>query len=179
MKTLINNTTGEILQYFKVLRSEQKVVYKIYSNGLLYNQQTVKEDGLMPINFGIQFDTPISFNPGVTSEAIYNNTMEFLGLATLKQASPGFVESENNWIFETGSTGNSTTVRVFIPSDLFAKVMYTGEPLDLLIQAMSPLKDWTTRNDSGIVQYLEELLPEHKAIIEMYAEYDVLIEYKN
>jgi len=168
MKTLINNTTGEILQYFKVLRSEQKVVYKLYTNGLLYNQQIAKEDGMLPLDLSVVCPTAVN----------YDQFMEYIGVETLKQYFPGFTESEENWIFVTGSTGLATTVRVFIPSDLFAKVMYTGEPLDLLIQAMSPLKDWTTRNDSGIVQYLEELLPEHIALLEMYSAQGVLIENK-
>lgn len=168
MKTLINNTTGEILQYFKVLRSEQKVVYKLYSNGLLYNQQIAKEDGMLPLNLAVVCPNPSN----------YEQFMEYIGVETLKQNFTGFTESEENWIFATGSTGLATTVRVFIPSDLFAKTMYTGEPLDLLIQAMSPLKDWTTRNNSGIVQYLEELMPEHRSLLEMYSILGVIIEDK-
>jgi hypothetical protein len=168
MKALINNTTGEILQYFKVLRSEQKVVYRLYANGLLYNQQIAKEDGMLPLNLETVCPNP----------STYDQFMEYIGVETLKQSFQGFTESEENWVFETGSTGLTTTVRVFIPSDLFTKVMYTGEPLDLLIQAMSPLKDWTTRNDAGIVQYLEELLPEHRGLLEMYVEQGVLIEDK-
>ena len=159
---LINNQTGQVLEYIKTMRSEQKAVYKLYANGILY------KNGIAQVN------DMIALTPETV--ALLLEFLQGISIESLKQSFIGFTESENDWIHETGSTGNPTTVRVFIPSDLFAKVMYTGEPLDMLIQAMSPLKDFTTRNDAGIVQYLEELLPEHRALLEMYV--DILIENK-
>ena len=165
---LINNQTGQVLEYVKTMRSEQKTVYKLYANGILYKNRVMQTNDMVALNLEI-----------LIPESNYTQFHERLGVESLKQSFTGFTEQENDWIFETGSTGMPTTVRVFIPSDLFAKTMYTGNYLDMLIQAMSPLKDFTTRNEAGIVQYLEELLPEHKAIIEMYADFGVLIEYKN
>jgi hypothetical protein len=84
----------------------------------------------------------------------------------------------SNWVYATGSTGLETMVRILIPADLIGKEMFTGSPIDQLIQAMSPLAPWTTRGANSIVQYLEELLPEHKSLLESYNNDGIIIEYK-
>jgi hypothetical protein len=75
-----------------------------------------------------------------------------------------------NWTVIKGSTGIDTTIRVFIPANVLVQVLNTGNDLDLLIKSMEPLASFAVRDISGSMQYLEELHPEHRAILEQYPE---------
>jgi len=86
----------------------------------------------------------------------------------LSDSIDSFVVSEDiqNWTVITGSTGNPTTLRVYIPSKLLNEVTNTGNHLDLLIKSMAPLGSFTQKLENGTLQYLEILEDEPRAILE-------------
>lgn len=170
MQHLINLTTGQVLLFKKTMKSEDKLAYTLYDNGIDYTRGVFLEDTFMLLDKTI-----------VPTELLaYTEYLDYIGLTTLKNAFPDFIETENpdQWIKETGSTDLPTTVRVLLPNEFIGKQLYTGSLIDQLIQAMSPLSLWATRGDKAIVQYLEELLPEHEAILNGYAVQGVIIEKK-
>jgi len=170
MKTLINTTTGQIITIDKVMRSEESVKYTLYDNGIDLNNVKKYSEAIIPIDMNLV--PPIPMN-----QASYH---EYVSIVAIKAVHANFVEADDtvNWCIPIGSTTNPTTVRVLVPFFTIGKRIYTGEPIDILLQAMSYLTTWTSRGNSSVVQYLEELLPEHQAILEAYASDGIVIDYK-
>lgn len=169
-KILINKTTGQIIEILGVNRNTETVTYQIYDNGI--NLSLGK----------VSMIKSIVFNPTIVCSIprTYTEFMEYIGVETVKAMHPTFEESEDliNWCRPIGSTDEPTTIRVLIPNDLMAKEIFTGSPLDQLVQAMSVYKEWCTRGELSLVQYLVELLPEHKYILDSYVSQGVIIDYK-
>jgi hypothetical protein len=170
MKTLINTTTGQIITIDKVLRSEESLKYTLYDNGIDLKNGKKYSEAILPLDMTATPPTPMNL-------ADY---MDYVSVIAVQLVYPTFVESEDtiNWCIPVGSTLLPTTLRVLVPFFTIGKRIYTGEPIDILLQAMSYLTTWTSRGNSSVVQYLEELLPEHQAILEAYASDGIVIEYK-
>ena len=170
MKTLINTTTGQIITIDKVMRSEESVKYTLYDNGIDLRNGKKHAESILPLDMTLVPSIPMN-------QADYH---EYVSIVAIKAVHANFVESNDiiNWCIPVGSTLLPTTIRVLVPFFTIGKRIYTGEPIDVLLQAMSYLTTWTSRGNTSVVQYLEELLPEHQAILEAYASDGIVIEYK-
>ena len=161
---LNNTSTGQIIRLAKV--SNTGIAYDLYQNGLITSGERL----------AVSDTIDESYVPDVTMSI--NDLKEYLAYEILATKHTGFEESDDvkNWCIEKGSTGIDTTIRVFIPANLVSENVYTSSPLGQLMEAMQPLQEFAIRNDVGVVQYLEELLPEDRAILEMYN--NIIIENK-
>ena len=86
------------------------------------------------------------------------------------------VDSKVNWVIKKGSTGNSTTIRVTLPSILLGEILYSGNSLDQLVQSMQPVSSFAVKVKGKSIQYLEELLSPAKEILFSYLEQGIKIE---
>ena len=170
MKTLINTTTGQVITIDKVLHSEESMKYTLYDNGIDLKNGKKYLEAVLPLDMTATPPTPMNL-------AAY---MDYVSVIAVKLVYPTFDESEDtvNWCIPIGSASNATTLRVLVPFFTIGKRIYTGEPIDVLLQAMSYLTTWTSRGNDSVVQYLEELLPEHLAILQAYESDGVKIDYK-
>ena len=170
MKTLINTTTGQVITIDKVLRSEESMKYTLYDNGIDLKNGKKYSEAILPLDMSATPPTPMNL-------ASY---MDYVSVIAVQLVHPTFVVSEDtvNWCIPIGSASGQTTLRVLVPFFTIGKRIYTGEPIDILLQAMSYLTAWTSRGNDSVVQYLEELLPEHLAILKAYESDGVIIENK-
>lgn len=169
-RILINKTTGQILEVLAVNGAYGTVTCQLYDNGIYLKLGKVTKIDAIAFNPTVTCPTPMN----------YAEFMEYIGVETAKAFYAGFVEEEDlvNWCKPMGSTDSPTTIRVLIPNELMAKEVFTGSPLDQLIQGMSIYKEWCTRGELSIVQYLVELLPEHKYVLDAYSDKGVIVEYR-
>ena len=167
---LINKVNGQVIKLVNIMEIDNKVAYQLFDNGIFFNRNIMLKDGTIKLDKSVIPSIPMK----------YDDLMMFIGIQTLLNNFIGFEKVDeslgSNWIFETGSTNMPITLRILIPNELIISTMYTKTPLDLLIQSMSYLSNWSIRSEKNIVQYLEELLPEHQTILELYNE--IIIENK-
>ena len=159
---LINKQTGQIIKYSSRYLSGGKVEIELFDNGIDFENMIVLKTDSLQVLRNIEPDKPL------TLVDLENYSI----IETIIQVYPGFELSDDqrNWVFQTGSTGELTTIRILMPHETLAKSFGTGDALDQLTEAMKPLTQWSVRGEKSSVQYLEELLPEHRAILEMYKE---------
>lgn len=156
-----NQTTGNILVIKNIFLDSKQVVFNLFDNPMQYKQDIALELAT--------FTLDISYLPEIPLK--YEELIEWLLLKTVESLYPNFelVSEVKEWDYETGSTGAPITVRVFMPNYLISTNAYQQTPLGLLLTAMAQtLTNHATTGITGRVQYLEELLPEHRAILEMY-----------
>lgn len=169
-KILINKTTGQVINVVKIMRTEDSILYHLYDNGIDFmNNKPLKSETVKFDTTAVP-ETPMNFS----------ELTDFLGVKTVQAMYSGFEISDEglNWVHEVGSTGEKTTIRVFLPHELLGKIFGDGSPLDQLVQAMKVFKPWVVSGDRGNVQYLIELLPEHRVLLEMYSSQGVIIQDK-
>jgi len=161
----LNNTNGKVIILDKIDILQNRIVYSVYEYG---GGQVLEQKALVFTTINLKDYLGIETN----FEALcYTKLVE--------EKETDFVISEDvqNWTIVKGSTSENTTLRVYIPSNLTNKVLNTGNDLDILIKAMSPLAEWVNRLVNGSMQYLEFLEPEAKVILEEYPE--IIIENKD
>lgn len=170
MKILINKNSGQVLTVNKILRSDDKVMFTLYDNFILYQQGKFLLDSYLPINKNIVPTELLSWDAYLEYIAVNTILAEYINFVTL--------DDNQGWCRSTGSDGEPTTLRVMLPYDLVAKETNTDSPLDQLVKGMAQLSPWLTRGEKSGVQYLQFLLPEHKTILESYSYYGVVIDNK-
>ena len=161
---LNNIENGRIAKISDIDFKQNRVIYSIYES-LVYD--TEGNIILAPLVGSFRF------NPKIKLESLLDTTFnptEYCYQKLQEEILLDYEISEDiqNWAIETGSTGELTTIRVYIPAAILNEVLNTGEPLDLLIQDMKPLSPFAQRKEFGSMQYLENLLPEHREILETY-----------
>lgn len=163
----LNGQNGVVIQY--VTTSINAITYNIYENDIFCNLN------LYPVGANCNgFDT--SLIPAIPYN--YNDLVNFITLNKINETEVNYVFSEinQNWAIDEGSTGEPTIVRILIPDNFEFKYLSEDEELAFLFTVFADLKEWQLKTDNCTMQYLEELLPEHKAIIERYPQ--LIIDYK-
>ncbi len=160
----LNNTNGAVITIDQIYVNRNRVDYSLYEYGK--SEIVTKKSHL--------FST-------LTLTDYLNKTTNFEDLCydtliTETDFSYTISEDLTNWVIETGSTGDLTTLRVYIPSSVMNSVLHTGNALDQLLKAMEPLAPQVVRLVNGSHQYLINLEEEHRIILEGYPE--IIIETK-
>ena len=160
----INNVNGSVIRIDQIYVDRNRVDYSLYEYG------------------GSAITTRKSHPFSTLTLADYLNVdtnFENLCYDTLiVEIDANYAVSEDltNWVIPTGSTGEDTTLRVYIPTKIIGTVLHTGNALDQLLKAMEPLSPQVVRLANGSHQYLIVLEDAHKAILEAYPE--IVIEEK-
>ena len=184
MKQLNNKITGEIITFHK--SSETGIYYTIFENSIF-----LKDD-----KFGIskridaidkltEFAKNLFQNPTIS----VNEVIELATLIKIIEVEPGYEISEDsqNWYISIGSTGEPTNLRLLIPNKAYDSALRAKNnetdfyyPLWLVIAFGTETIDakFSQITYNSIVLYLLELLPEHEAILKMYENDGVIIEFK-
>ena len=180
MKYLNNKTNGNVIRITKV--SDSAIYYSIFENSVFADKN----------EFAKSIVIAESINDVMVLEV--NKTLievkQDCALQIISDNEPDFTieNDEKNWYITKGSTGIDTSIRLFIPNMAYDSALADKDnPEGLFFMLWQVISFGTTNIDAkfsqitynSIILYLEELLPEHKSIIEMYADFGVLIEYKN
>ncbi len=184
MKQLNNTKTGEIITYQK--SKESGIFYTIWENSF-YRDQNLH---------GISkrcdaFDPNIELNKSLfEGETLTNAEVEeLLSYFKIQEVEIDFELSDElrNWYISKGSTTLDTLFRLFITNKAYDNALKAkNTPADFYYPLWMVISFGTENIDSkfsqitdySIVLYLEELLPKHQQILEMYVDDDVLIQIK-
>ncbi|RLD69230.1 MAG: hypothetical protein DRI95_00630 [Bacteroidetes bacterium] len=101
-------------------------------------------------------------------------------LSKLQVLYPEYVVNEDaqNWTMPTGTEGEPTNLRVYMPACLLNANLWQDTDIGLLIESMRIFKDYKQSLAWGGMQYLKFLEPDARAILESYADKGVIIENK-
>lgn len=155
---LNNISLNRVAKVDKIDFSQNEIVFSIYEFGFA-NKKISQE----------RFTSPETLKDFLNQSVNCNNEC----LRILKENYlTGYELSGDakNWAIQTGSTGDPTLIRVFVPYSVSGQVFNTGNALDILLKAMDGLVNFLIKDVTGGMQYLEYLLPEHRAILEQYPE---------
>lgn len=154
----INNPNGASIIIDQIYVNRNRVDYTIYEYGTSVTL-TRKSHAFSTITLEDSLSTETNY------ETLCYNTLA-------AEIDPAYVISSDakNWVIDLGSTGDSTTIRVYIPSTILNAVLHSGNALDLLLKAMEPLAPQVIRLVNGSHQYLIELEDIHRTILEAYPE---------
>lgn len=177
---------GRLLRIKKI--SDSGIYYNIYENYSFLSKNLLLNDEL-GISQSKRIDNSIGSieinHGGFLSELIYEAALE-----VILQIETAFIinEDEYNWNVIYGSTNNETLFRITIPNNVYDKALMARDNSDNEFFMLWQVIDFcqkelpvTTSNltYNAMVQYLEEILPEHLSIIESYIKYGVSIEQKS
>lgn len=160
---LNNITTGQVITL--VSSNETGISYDIYENAI-YRDKGINAKRCSTskvIDKDIIPAIPLSVNLLTEQES----------LDILIQELEGFTYNSDvqNWKF------NDRLLRVLIPNELFNSSLAKQDNLGQLLLVMIPtVKDFTITSEHCVLVYLEELLPEHRYILEQYS--DIVIDNK-
>ena len=154
----LNNINGQVVKIDTIYVSRNRVDYSIYEYG-----------GSSIIQRKSHAFGTITLVDYLTQETNFENLC-YTTLAA--ELDPGYSISEDkkNWVISTGSTGEDTAVRVYIPATTLNSVLHTGNPLDSLLKQMEVLAPQVVRLDNGSHQYLIYIEDVAKTILEGYPE---------
>ena len=185
MKYLNNLQTGELIRINKI--SDNGIFYSIFENKVLADSN----------QFSISKRIDNNLN-GITiyeSNKTFGEIKEDAALIDIALTETEFTinEDEKNWCIPIGSDGTETLVRLTIPNAAYDNALRDKnkdgsgeEPMGQYYPLWQVISFGTATIDSkysnisynAIVLYLLKLLPEHKAVIDMYESDGVVIENK-
>jgi hypothetical protein len=172
MKTLIHNN-GKMITINKIARSEDKVYFTNYDNGVL------KTAGVPTID---NPDGKCNIDKDVvpTEYMNYNNYMDWLAEQSVLIDKPSYAlagANNVNWVFNKGAGNVDNTVRVYIPFETVGASTSTEDALYTWLETVAkPIKAYRTSGKMGIVQYLTAI---SESELTMFAAYpEVIIDYK-
>ncbi len=157
---LINTTTGTVIEITDVNNTLNRVVFVTQEFNSV--KSPCKANSHTYNNFSIN--------------AAYNIESALIRLcyeALKLEVFPTFKVSENeNWLFPL------RPIRVYIPDGIVKSATNSGNALGQLLMAMQSdiPAEFRKATETGVVTYLELLLPEHRAIMEAYPE--IILEEK-
>lgn len=173
MKNVIHKTKGYIYKIDKISRSEERLHYTYFDNGIEYANGISRDSGTEKLDKTIVSD--IGYN--------YNNFMDYISeqsLLLLKSGSELATQGNQCWVFNKGVGNVNNTVRVSIPLELIGKYLFTGNDIDTLIASYrTNYASYTNRCKYTIVIYFISIPAPDLAILQAYANEGVLIENKS
>lgn len=188
MLQLNNIISGEIIRYQK--SKDSGIYYKIYENSFIIDDKKCIDKRCDYFDENVELDKSL-FEGNTVS---LNDVKHYQTLLKIQESEPDFIlsEDERNWFITTGSTGLETLFRLFIPNKAYdnalrdkdkdGSVGEMGEyyPLWQVISYGTAYIDskFSQITDNSIVLYLEELNEQHRAVINMYAKDNVIVEDK-
>jgi hypothetical protein len=179
MKYLNNLNTGEVIRISKI--SDTGIYYTIYENKVYADQNLFGKDKRIDTNI-----SDITFNniSGSFLDIKYEAAIRLLSTIETDYI---VNEDEQNWNITVGSTNNPTTVRITIPNNVYDKALMARDnntnQYYMLWQVINYCQNGLPTGTANctynaMVQYLEEILPEHLYVVEQYINQGVVIEYK-
>lgn len=158
-----NKITGEVI---KLKKAGDYTYYNVFENGITAKNEIFFVEKITE-------KRNIDYIPEIPMSE--NQLCEFSSYQKIIENEPGFEIDfdEKNWIFENGSTGKKTIIRIAIHNSLIAANIDSETPFGQLLQQFVFLKNFSKVGNNFTVIYLEELLEEHRNIL---LDNDVLIE---
>ena len=185
MKYLNNTTNGGLIRINKI--SDNGIFYSIYENKVLadLNQFAISK----------RIDNNLNGITIYETNKTFGEIKEDAALIDIALAETDFTinEDEKNWSIPIGSDGTETLVRLTIPNAAYDNALRDKnkdgsgeEPMGQYYPLWKVIAFGTENIDAkysqitynAIVLYLLELLPEHKAVIDMYVSDGVVVENK-
>lgn len=183
MKYLNNTITGELIKLDKV--SDNGIYYSIFEN------KPFKDELKFPVSARIENTIKSKM---ITEDYSGKSVLELesdIALECIIDSinSEGWLinEDSQNWYIKKGSTGADTLIRLTIPNHAYDSALKDKDNSNGQYYPLWQVISFGTENIdakfsqityNAIVIYLEELLPEHRQVIEMYASDGVVIEEK-
>jgi len=161
---VLNNPNGKQIEIININYSQNNVVYKINEFG-----------GSNSENQNL-FQSEISFvNYETQTVKTFDEIFDLIGSKLTDYSKSTDLQ---NWTIPTGTNDEPTVIRVYLPTKLVNKHLWTGSDLDILMQAMKIFKDYKQTLENGSMQYLKFLQNADKLVLENYANEGIIIEDK-
>ena len=178
MKQLNNLSTGEVIEIYKV--KESGIYYTIYENTLF------KELDIFGISKRVDLYSK-TFKTSLNSPTV-EEAEEEATISKILETETSFVDNGDiqNWNILIGSTGQQTVIRIIITNEAYDNALVdrdkVGGEYYLLNQVINYANTLPSNTSNvrtyGLAQYVEDLLPEHRFVLESYIGKGVTIENK-